>query len=382
MDMTGSPAVYKNRKRVFDVKKLLSLALAAALAVTCLSGCSGSGGTAPSTGAPQTSTPESGAPEPPAANSDLVVDLSDISVGACVMSLRHEFMANLVVGYKEFMAQTNCNVIITDGGNMEPEKQVTNVENYIAQNVDGILCQCISVETMKDTLKHAMDAGIPVGIYPYDTSVGATTYFGYNEYDWGYSLGENAADWINSKLDGSAKILNVITTLEEAAVQRSQGWQDAIKALCDESKLEWVTVEATSSEDAMATTESALQANPDVDMVLVYNDEMGIGAYQAIVQSGLDTTNMYLGSCDGTDTVLDYVQEDTVYRCTVGNDRFVSEIGFYWVENMVKIALGMDYDDPFPITTIAITKDNVDDYRSREPEYVISQDLIDFVNNM
>ena len=382
MDMTGSPAVYKNRKRVFDVKKLLSLALAAALAVTCLSGCSGSGGTAPSTGAPQTSTPESGAPETPAANSDLVVDLSDISVGACVMSLRHEFMANLVVGYKEFMAQTNCNVIITDGGNMEPEKQVTNVENYIAQNVDGILCQCISVETMKDTLKHAMDAGIPVGIYPYDTSVGATTYFGYNEYDWGYSLGENAADWINSKLDGSAKILNVITTLEEAAVQRSQGWQDAIKALCDESKLEWVTVEATSSEDAMATTESALQANPDVDMVLVYNDEMGIGAYQAIVQSGLDTTNMYLGSCDGTDTVLDYVQEDTVYRCTVGNDRFVSEIGFYWVENMVKIALGMDYDDPFPINTIAITKDNVDDYRSREPEYVISQDLIDFVNNM
>ena len=382
MDMTGSPAVYKNRKRVFDVKKLLSLALAAALAVTCLSGCSGSGGTAPSTGAPQTSTPESGAPETPAANSDLVVDLSDISVGACVMSLRHEFMANLVVGYKEFMAQTNCNVIITDGGNMEPEKQVTNVENYIAQNVDGILCQCISVETMKDTLKHAMDVGIPVGIYPYDTSVGATTYFGYNEYDWGYSLGENAADWINSKLDGSAKILNVITTLEEAAVQRSQGWQDAIKALCDESKLEWVTVEATSSEDAMATTESALQANPDVDMVLVYNDDMGIGAYQAIVQSGLDTTNMYLGSCDGTDTVLDYVQEDTVYRCTVGNDRFVSEIGFYWVENMVKIALGMDYDDPFPITTIAITKDNVDDYRSREPEYVISQDLIDFVNNM
>ena len=382
MDMTGSPAVYKNRKRVFDVKKLLSLALAAALAVTCLSGCSGSGGTAPSTGAPQTSTPESGAPETPAANSDLVVDLSDISVGACVMSLRHEFMANLVVGYKEFMAQTNCNVIITDGGNMEPEKQVTNVENYIAQNVDGILCQCISVETMKDTLKHAMDVGIPVGIYPYDTSVGATTYFGYNEYDWGYSLGENAADWINSKLDGSAKILNVITTLEEAAVQRSQGWQDAIKALCDESKLEWVTVEATSSEDAMATTESALQANPDVDMVLVYNDEMGIGAYQAIVQSGLDTTNMYLDSCDGTDTVLDYVQEDTVYRCTVGNDRFVSEIGFYWVENMVKIALGMDYDDPFPITTIAITKDNVDDYRSREPEYVISQDLIDFVNNM
>ena len=131
----------------------------------------------------------------------------------------------------------------------------------------------------------------------------------------------------------------------------------------------------------MSVVESALQANPDIDIVLVYNDEMGIGAYQAIIQSGLDSSTMFLGSCDGTDTVLDYVQQDTVYRCTVANDRYVSEIGFYWAENMVKIILGMDYDDPFPITTMAITHDNVEEYRSRAPQYVISQDLIDFVNN-
>ena len=109
---------------------------------------------------------------------------------------------------------------------------------------------------------------------------------------------------------------------------------------------------------------------------------MGIGAYEAIVQSGLDTSTMFLGSCDGTDTVLDYVQQDTVYRCTVANDRYVSEIGFYWVENMVKIVLGMEYEDPFPITTMAVTRANVDEYRSREPQYVISDELIDFVNNM
>ena len=80
------------------------------------------------------------------------------------------------------------------------------------------------------------------------------------------------------------------------------------------------------------------------------------------------TSTMFLGSCDGTDTVLDYVQQDTVYRCTVANDRYVSEIGFYWAENMVKIILGMDYDDPFPITTMAITHDNVEEYRSRAPQ--------------
>ena len=58
-----------------------------------------------------------------------VVDLSDITIGACVMSFEQEFMANLVVGYQEFMKQTGVNMLLTDGGNMEGEKQVTNVEN-------------------------------------------------------------------------------------------------------------------------------------------------------------------------------------------------------------------------------------------------------------
>jgi len=102
-------------------------------------------------------------------------------------------------------------------------------------------------------------------------------------------------------------------------------------------------------------------------------------SYEAIKQAGLDTTNMFLGSCDGTDTVLDYVESDSVYRCTVGNDKFVSEIGFYWVENMVKIVLGMEYDDPFPIETTAITVDNVKEYRSREPKYELSPEIAEYV---
>lgn len=308
-----------------------------------------------------------------------IEDISKINIGASVMSLQHEFMANLVVGYQEFQKQTGVNIVITDGGNMEPDKQVTNVENYISQKVDGILCQCISVETMKDTLKKAMEADIPVGIYPYDKSVGATTYFGYNEYEWGEKLGETASTWIQDKLGGKAKILSVTTSLEESAVQRCQGWTDKINDICDEANIAWNTVEATSATDAIDSVESALQANPDTDVVLVYNDELGIGAFEAIKQSGLDTTDMFLGSCDGTDTVLDYVEDDTVYRCTVGNDKFVSEIGYYWVQNMVKIILGMDYDNPFPIETTAITMDNVEEYRARKPVYKLDPEIEKYV---
>lgn len=360
-------------------KAFLYMIIASLLFVGVM-GCVAQPQTPAETVAPTEAAPAAEVTEEKPAASEYVVDLTDITIGASVMSLQHEFMANLVVGYNEFQKQTGVNLIITDGGNMEPEKQVVGVENYITQNVDGILAQCISVDTMKDTLQRAMAQGIPVGIYPWDKSVGATTYFGYNEHTWGYSLGETASEWIKTKLDGKATILNLSTSLEPSAVERRQGWVDALKELVGDENIKWIEVEATSSEDAQSVVESALQANPDIKLVLVFNDEMGVGAYNAVVQSGMDTTDMFVGSCDGTDTVLDFVEQDTVYRCTVGNDRYVTEIGFYWVQEMVKIVLGMPYDNPFPITTMSITIDNVAEYRSRPPKYVVSQDVIDFVN--
>ena len=47
--------------------------------------------------------------------------------------------------------------------------------------------------------------------------------------------------------------------------------------------------------------------------------------------------------------------------------------------SMVKIVLGMEYDDPFPIETTAITVDNVKEYRSREPKYELSPEIAEYV---
>jgi ABC-type sugar transport system substrate-binding protein len=355
------------------MKKIVAIALALML-VMAVTGCA-----SPTTGT-ESAPPSESSQTSTAPTEALKGDLSDVTIGACVMSLQHEFMINLVEGYDKFKEMTNVNVVLTDGGNMEPEKQVTAMENYITQGVDGIIVQCVSIDTMKDVINRAMDAGIPVGYYPHADGVKSVTYFNYDEYAWGHELGIEAAKWINEKLGGKAKIINVQTSIENQALQRVAGWTDYLNETIGADNIEWVTVEATSSEDAMANVESALQANPDTDMVLIFNDEMGVGAYQAVIQSGLDTTNMFVGSCDGTDTVLDFVQEDTVYRCTIGNDRFVSEIGFYWIQNMAKCVLGMDYDDPFPITTIAITKDNVDAYRNREPEYKLDPEIVEYMN--
>jgi ribose transport system substrate-binding protein len=311
-----------------------------------------------------------------------VGDLSGITIGTNVMSMTNPFMVDLVTGYNEFQRQTNLHLFVTDGGDFEPEKQVSAVENYIAQGVDGILVQCISIDTMKDTIKASMDAGIPLGYYPVSDDVVATTYFNYDEYAWGSELGVVAARWIKERLGGKAKVINLETSVQQSAIERARGWRDVMNRECGAENIEWIFVEATNTEMGMAAVESALQANPDVKVVMVYDDVLGVGAYEAIVQSGLDTTDMFMGSCDGTSAVLDLMEiPNTVYRCTIGNDRFVTEMGFYWLQNMVKCVLGMPYDNPFPITTMAITPDNVKEYRGRDPNYTLDPQLAEYMRS-
>jgi ribose transport system substrate-binding protein len=296
--------------------------------------------------------------------------------------MKHEFMVDLVTGYTEFQNLTNLKLIVTYGGDFEPEKQVTNVENYITRKVDGIIVQCISIDTMRDTINAATDAGIPLGYYPHTEGVRAATYFNYNEYAWGSKLGEEASKWIKDRLGGKAKIINLETSLMQSAIERARGWRDIVNERCGAGNITWVYVEATDGPKAISAVESALQANPDTDMVLVFDDVLGVGAYEAVVQSGLNTTNMFVGSCDGTSAVLDLLEQpNSVFRCTIGNDRFVSEIGFYWLQNIVKAALKMPYDNPFPITTIAITADNVREYRSRAPRYVLDTGIVEYMNS-
>ncbi|GHV72776.1 sugar ABC transporter substrate-binding protein [Spirochaetia bacterium] len=306
-------------------------------------------------------------------------DLSSLTIGTCVMSFQQEFMIDLVTGYKEFIRQTKANVILTDGGNMEPEKQVQNVQNFIAQKVDGILVQAIAIDVMRDTINQAYAQGIPIGYYPPNPGVNANTWFDYNEYDWGYQLGEEAAEWTQKKLNGKAKVINVESNLEQAAQERARGWREAMQNILGKENVQFIILDAKTTENTMSVTESALQANPDARVVLVHSDDMCLGAYEAVVQSGLPQDNFFVGSCDGTTPVLELVEQNTVYRATVGNDRFVTEMGFYWIENIARAALGMPYDSPFPITTITLNYDNVKQYRARAPKYELSPEIVEYM---
>lgn len=298
-----------------------------------------------------------------------------IDIGCCVMNLANEVFAQYNEGYEAFVeaAGGKVNVNLVDGGG-EVSTQVEAIENFINMDVDGIMLNALDTVAVEDVVNKAMDNDIIFGVYPSMENV--TFNFVFDEYDWGYALGEAAGAWINDELGGEATIMIFNQAETEETMQRYYGIVDGINATADEEKLVYLEpVSTTDPSEAMESMESILQAHPEVRVVLGSSDSAAVGAYQALTTSTLPQEEIFVGGCDGISEAVQYVQEDTIYRCTVGNALPTSQMGFELLENICKCYLGMDYDDPYKAEVTPITIDNVDDYLALEPDFTIDPEL-------
>ncbi len=174
------------------------------------------------------------------------------------------------------------------------ENQIQAIRSYIQQKVDVIAFSPV-VETGFDAvLQEAKAAGIPVILTDravdvedtslYETFLGSDFVLeGEKAGDW---LVENAAD---SDVDGDGTV-NVVqlegTTGAAPAIDRAEGFASKIAA--DD------TIEVTASQTGDFTRdggkqvmESFLQSDDTIDVVFAHNDDMGLGAIEAIEAAGL-----------------------------------------------------------------------------------------------
>jgi ABC-type sugar transport system substrate-binding protein len=174
------------------------------------------------------------------------------------------------------------------------ENQIQAIRSYIQQKVDVIAFSPV-VETGWDAvLQEAKAAGIPViltdrAVDSEDTSL-YKTFLGSDFVVEGEKAGQwlldNAAD---SDVNGDGKI-NVVqlegTTGAAPAIDRAEGFADTISS--DD------TIEVTASQTGDFTRdggkqvmESFLQSDDSIDVVYAHNDDMGLGAIEAIEAAGL-----------------------------------------------------------------------------------------------
>ncbi|MER7280053.1 ABC transporter substrate-binding protein [Dactylosporangium sp. NPDC000244] len=169
------------------------------------------------------------------------------------------------------------------------ENQIKAIRTYIAQKVDVIAFSPV-VESGWDTvLKEAKDAKIPViltdrAVDSKDTSL-YKTFLGSDF----VVEGKKAGDWLVKEYQGKTDPVNIVelqgTTGSAPANDRKSGFADAIKAAPNMKIIASQTGDFTRAK-GKEVMEAFLKANPKIDVLYAHNDDMALGAIEAIEAAG------------------------------------------------------------------------------------------------
>ena len=210
------------------------------------------------------------------------------------------------------------------------ENQIKAIRSFIAQGVDIIAFVPI-VETGWDTvLKEAKDAKIPVIVVDRDVKLSDDSLYACKIGTDSLTEGENAFKWLDEYLTKKGKKprsgsqFNIVvlegTVGSSVAIRRQEGFKKAMAESPNASKyniLASQTGEFT-RQKGQEVMESFLKSDRDkIDVLFAHNDDMALGAIQAIESAGLKPgEDITIVSIDGVKGIFQAMIEGKA-NCTV-----------------------------------------------------------------
>ena len=211
----------------------------------------------------------------------------------------------------QFAKYDDIEVITTDAGN-DATKQVSDIEDLIAQNIDVLIVKAQDDITIANVLGEAQKAGILVILLQRVVQTENYDYFvGADMTNLGRDMGAgvlNAFPEGNFKyvmLEGGAGASSDIeTTNGVAEVFANSGLPGIVK-------LDGQNCNANRAESKTIVEDWLTAYGEEIDVLLSCNDEMLLGAIQAIKESGIEK-KIYLAGVNCVAEIVPYIEDGTV----------------------------------------------------------------------
>jgi len=270
-------------------------------------------------------------------------------------------LRNSMIDYAK--SKPGVNLQVEDAQN-DVSKQLSEIQNFIAQKVDAIIVNPVDTDATPKMTQLATAAGIPlvyVNRMPSDNPLPAKISFvGSNESD----SGTLEMTQVCKLMGGKGNILVMMGELSnQAARQRTQDVLDVIaKPECSGIKIldkqtgNW---DRTQGSDLVTNWISAGQK---FDAIVSNNDEMAIGAIQALKSAGYTNDKVIVSGVDATQDGLAAMKEGWLKVTVFQNAKGQGEGA---VDTALKLAKGDKVDSMVWVPFELVTPDNMDKYMSK-----------------
>lgn len=278
------------------MKKAMSLILGLVLVFTLFTGC---------------------APKAPAATAEAAAPAAEkLKIAATVavfddvwLTYMRQAMENELKGYADVEYQ------IMDAQN-DPAKQLAQVENFISSGFQSIIVNPVNTSATKPMTEACQKAGVKL-IYlnrmPNDLPEGVY-YVGSDS----LVAGRLQMEYLAEK---AGKKGNIVIMMGEMASEATFNRTDGVKEIAAKFPDMKITKEQTANfnrAEGKTLMENWLATGDQIDVVAANNDEMAIGAIQAIADAG-KTGQILVGGVDATGEALKEMEAGTM-ACTVFQD--------------------------------------------------------------
>jgi ABC-type sugar transport system substrate-binding protein len=227
-------------------------------------------------------------------------------------------------------------IVVTDAQD-QTAKQVADVEDLIARRVNVILLAPREYEGLAPALQAAREANIPVILVDREAEGKAgedfVTFLGSNFVE----QGRRAAEWLVKETGGTAGIVELTGTPgSSVASDRAKGFREVIARHPGMKILASQTGEFSRATGQRVMQNIAQSLGPQITAVYAHNDEMALGAIQAVRAAGRTPgTDVRIVSIDGQRAALEAIQRGELGATVESNPRF-GPIAFETIEQVRK----------------------------------------------
>jgi len=284
----------------------------------------------------------------------LVIGLSagaaaqDVKLGLAVSTLNNPFFVDLKDGAESMAEEMGVEILTVDAQD-DAASQLSSVEDLLIKQIDVLIVNPVDGNAVVSAITAANDAGVPVITVDRGAEGGDVVSHIASDNVAG---GEMAGDFIAEQLGEEGKVVELQGIPgTSAARDRGEGFN---KAMDKYSGMEVIARQPAGFDRAegMTVMENILQGNPEIDAVFAHNDNMALGAMEAIAAAGRSDEIMIVGF-DAIDDARDAVAEGKMAATVAQKPDLMGEMA---VETAIKVANGEEVDEYTPVPLELITE--------------------------
>ena len=270
------------------------------------------------------------------------------AIGLSISTQNNPFFVTLAEGAKKAAKQAGVPLTVVDASD-DATKQVSDIEDLVSKNVSVLIVNPVDSDAVTGAVEAAITKGVRVisvdrvvnGV-DIDCQIASDNVAG----------AELATQYIVDTLGENVKTAELVgTSGASAVIDRSQGFHNIA-----DKKLKVVASQTADFDrtQGMTVMENMLQADSSIQAVFAGNDEMALGAVEAI--SGAKKDVLVVGF-DATDDAIEAIRQGRM-GATIAQQPDL--IGSTAVENAIRLTKGESIPKEIPVEVTLITKDTVD----------------------